>query len=938
VIDGVPVAEFGSDSGPNLSSLMLINPDNVESISVLKDASASAIYGVRASNGVILISTKKGRKNQRPNINLALSYGISNIPQTFDVLDVPEYVDLYKEAYAANPDRVLPGVFNIDSADAVSQYNRYLGDKPFIDWQEPYLNKNAGMADASVRISGGNENTTYYASIGYTASEGNYIGNDMERYSFATNLNTRAVKWLEIGITYNFGYLEMVDNYNWESGAYSLDNAMQNPPWQPIYIEDDYYNDYEESDLKYGYANALDTVQTPNPNHPQWGGSDERAPLYDVKPIGKYGEVTTGDNMIAVYSTQNGAPYLNYSESNIMRNLGSAYILVEPLEGLTLKGSLALDWYYNKSNSWLSVDRIMYTHTAANPWGVGDGTSKGEYRENRKERFNRVAELTINWQKSFGDHNINLTLNAMDQFYSNERIFSHASQQESEDPDRWKLGGLLPEYNGNDENYERYALQGYMGRISYNYASKYYIDATLRYDGSSKFGPDYRWGTFPSVAVAWRLTSENFMGNVGFLNDLKFRAGWGQLGNQEIRPYAYLSSVNSYPTTSRGSGNGDYRGIPLWGIYLPDFVTENLSWETSTTMNIGFDAVFWKNRISLTLEYYDKLTDGILQTVKLPSSVGNINDPIFNVANVSNKGWEIQLGYNQRFGNVGVYIDCNFTTVKNNVESVYNNQPFEASTGWTGRMIEEGYPMFYIKGYQVDGIFQTEEEVLSWWSAHNDVMADSSQVGPGDMYFKDFNGDPDPENGYDFYTPGLDSVVNEYDQTYLGKTIPGYYYGFTLGADWKGFDLSIFFQGVGDVQKYNYGFGSGINLSGEGRNVLSDALNRWTPDNQVQWDGSSNQGKAKSITRAKVFDGANNYRFSDRFVMDAGYVRLKNLTLGYTLPAKWMNRTNAIERVRLYFTGQNLLTFTNWVGLDPEVIVSGLPMPRTCMFGLNATF
>jgi len=265
VIDGVPVTEYGAGYEQNqavvrdirgrVNILSLINPDDIESISVLKDASAAAIYGVRAANGVILITTKQGKKNERPKIDFAASYGVSSVPKTLDVLGVSDYVDLYTESYNANPNFTLPGVFNPDSTNAISRYDRYLGDKPFVDWQNPFLNKNASVTDVSLRIYGGSENTNYYVSTGYTANEGNYLGNDMERYSLATNVTTRAVDWLEVGVTYRLAYVNTLDMYA-DGSPYSLAQAYSAPPWQPIYIEDDFYNDDEASDLKYGYANS----------------------------------------------------------------------------------------------------------------------------------------------------------------------------------------------------------------------------------------------------------------------------------------------------------------------------------------------------------------------------------------------------------------------------------------------------------------------------------------------------------------------------------------------------------------------------------------------------------------------------------------------------------------------------------------------------------
>ena len=905
-----------------MNIMSMINPEDIESISVLKDASAAAIYGVRAANGVILITTKKGKKSDRPKIDFDASYGISNIRETFNVLDVPDFVSLQREAYAANPNFTLPPEFNPDSANAKSRYNMYLGDKPTIDWQDPFIVKNAARYNANVKIYGGNDATNYYLAMGYTNEDGTLVNNSTERYNLTTNVDTKVANWLEVGINYRVTYMNTQDNYF--NNGYGLTEGIGTSPWQPIFTEDDYFNDNEKSDLKYGYANAVDSVLTPNPAHPQWGGTDNSAPLYLADFYPKYG-LATRANLLT------GTDERIYSNNyQLLRNIGNAYITVEPIRDLKFKGSLSIDWYSNRRNTWSSIDGTMYTAQPSNPWAQGDGTSKGSYTENRTSNYNRVAELTIEWIKQFGDHHINLTMNVMDQKYNFEYLGAGSDQQYSEDPEKWTVSGPR-EYTGTDDFYSRYALQGYMARLSYNYASKYYLDATVRHDGSSRFAPGYRWGTFPSFALAWRMTAENFMGGITWINDFKIRAGWGQLGNQETRPYAYLSTVSTNPTISLGSGLGDPYGTWYTGVSLPDFPTEDLTWETTTTANIGFDALFWRNRFSLTVEYFEKLTEDILQAVSLPSSVGNQTPPILNIADVSNKGWEFQFGYNQRFGNVQLFFNGNFSTVKNNVESIWNDTPFMMGAPWF--RIEEGYPMGYLYGYQVDGIFQSADDVEDWWSEKSDAQADPSLVSPGDIYFKDINGEPDPDNGYDFYTPGPDSIVNSYDQTYIGKSIPGHYYGFTIGANWKGIDLSVFFQGVGDHQRPY----SSMSLGGDG-NALAYALNRWTPDNPIQYDGSSNEGKVASIPRAVYGDPAGNNRYlSDRFVMDCGYMRLKNLTLGYTFPAKWMNRTNAIEKARMYISGQNLLLFTYWPGLDPEA-GDAFPVPSTWIIGFNTTF
>jgi TonB-linked SusC/RagA family outer membrane protein len=468
-----------------------------------------------------------------------------------------------------------------------------------------------------------------------------------------------------------------------------------------------------------------------------------------------------------------------------------------------------------------------------------------------------------------------------------------------------------------------------MARASYNYASKYYVDATVRRDGTSRFAPDYRWGIFPSVALAWRISAENFMSGINWINDLKIRAGWGQLGNQETAAFAYLSGVNMSPEYSLGSGLGDGIGTNQRGLYLPDFPTEDLSWETATTTNVGFDGIFFNNHISATIEYYNRLTADILQGVSFPASVGNYNSPIINVASVRNRGVEFQLGYNGSVGDIQYSVSGNFTTVDNEVMEVWNNQPFGDEEG----RIEEGFPMNYFWGFKTGGIYQSQEEVQNWWSNSSDSQADSAMVSAGDMYFLDVHGPPNKDAGYDFYTPDPDGKVDLNDRTYIGNSIPKHFYGFNIGLTWKGLDLSVFFQGVGGVYKYNEELLKGVQMASTGINQWVNVLNRWTPENKHEWNPDD---PANSLPRAVRGDPAGNNRFSDRFVLPAGFMRLRNFTVGYTLPTNLLGKSNYIERLRIYVTGSNVWTLTKWDGPDPEN--DNQPIPVTWSAGLNMTF
>lgn len=447
----------------------------------------------------------------------------------------------------------------------------------------------------------------------------------------------------------------------------------------------------------------------------------------------------------------------------------------------------------------------------------------------------------------------------------------------------------------------RSGLQGYMGRLSYHYDSKYYLDATVRRDGTSKFGPGYKWGTFPSFAAAWRVSSESFMEGLTWLDDFKIRAGWGQTGNQETQDYAFLSMVNFNPKYSLGeSGEATGEGNINAAAALGDFPIVDMSWETVTTSNIGFDAILLDNKMSFTAEYYNRLTDGILQTINIPMVIGALNDPVVNLAKVENNGLEFEVGYNDQFGEVGFNGSFNLTTVKNVVKELYRGRP----QGGTLR-IEEGESMNYIYGYKVGGIFQSEEEVTAWKEQYTDPGNDD-QKAPGDMYFEDLFSAPDPEIENQWVGTEPDGKIDDFDRTYLGKTIPGFYYGLNLNFDYKNWDLSFNFRGVGDVQKINNIRRYRENMVAGGSNFLTSVLDRWTPQNP-----------STTMPRAIANDPSGNNRMSDRWVEDAGFFRLQNMQLGYTFSPDLLNQVG-INSTRMYLSGSNMFVITPYSGLDPE--------------------
>ncbi|MCP9746412.1 TonB-dependent receptor [Lacihabitans sp. CS3-21] len=904
VVDGIPLTEYGSgtdgsgglegDIRGNVNVLAMINPNDIESMSVLKDASAAAIYGVRAANGVILITTKKGSKGS-PKIDLSISSSFQNVPEKLNMLNVKQYTDLFVEAYSNNQNEAknLPDVFKSGSP-------KYLGNSATYDWQTPLLNKNASNNDYSLRISGGNESTKYYVSGGYTSTEGSLIGNKMDRYSMSINIDNKISKYISTGITYRLSYNDVTDNT-----ASDLRYNAETSPWQPIF----------DPKGPFGYAPSVNIKFMPNPElgkvienfiRPQYLSSIPPY-VFDGDVIMLYGPETNRNGFGTMATTD--------TKYSMLRNMGTAFAQIEPISGLKFKGTLSIDWLYNRRNSWEAFDSYLFSQTPGNPYSIGDGTSKGNYGERHTRNLNIIKEFSVNYSKIIGNgHSLDLLFNAMDQGYRYEFLGASSSQILFTQPEFRNINTVTP-YSSSGSFRDINGLQGYLGRVGYNFQNKYYLDATIRRDGASRFAPGYKWGTFPAVSVAWRISKENFMKDLTFINDLKLRGGWGRLGNQETRSFAYLSLISNAPDYALGSGDGNGIGTLKNGVSLPDFPVKDLTWEIGETKSVGFDGAFLGNKLTATVEYYNRLTSGILQAAALPASVGNQNPPILNIASVRNKGMEFQLGYNGQISDFQYNISGNLTTVNNKVEKTFRDQPFGGEYG----RIEVGQPMNFLWGYKVGGIFQNQSEIDKWKENLKDET-NNNNFQPGDMYFQDVSG---PENK-------SEGKITPDDRVFLANTIPGFYYGLNIGANYKEFDLSIFFQGVGDVYRYNNWRANGENMAGAGNNQWVTTLNRWTVANP-----------STTMPRAVRSDPAGNNRFSDRFVESAAFFRLKNIQFGYAIPSNLTKSLGFINGARIYIGGTNLFVKSKWTGLDPEDADRNgqlVPPVRSLTGGITASF
>ncbi|GHV49602.1 SusC/RagA family TonB-linked outer membrane protein [Bacteroidia bacterium] len=879
VVDGIPLTEgFASsnlageqDFRGNVNVFSMINPNDIESISVLKDASATAIYGVRASNGVILITTKRGAEG-KPKVNLSMNYGIQNLFKRYDVVSTQQYVDLGLEAINANKNYNKEWWYPLFDKSS----SEYLGNSPDYskDWMDAALVENAAIQDYNLSISGGTKMSTYALGAGYTSQDEVIYKNSYGRYSFYMNSDHKLTNWLKVGESYRFMYTK----YKSASETPNFSSMSFVIPWQPFY----------------------------DPTRPDGLATPSRTVNGQFQGYG-YAPATIG-NFMGVHDNTR-------AERDMLRNMGTFYAEISPLKGLRLRSTFSFDYYTNRREEYMQPGRTDFSVVPQ------DLTSEGNrYGKRDLENINIVKEFLVAYNNTFANHSFDLVLNAMSQdirWNSNQQSIDRNSPITSWDQ-RYINEGWAMEDKGLFYNRYSSGLIGYMGRLSYNYFQKYYLDVTVRRDGSSKFAPGHKWGTFPSLAGAWRISSEKFMENISWMNDLKLRGGWGKSGNQETRDYAFLSMVNMNPKAAFGtSGTVVGDGIIYPASALGDFPIVDMGWETVTTYSFGFDLIALQNKLSFTAEWYNRQTDGILQTItSIPWTIGALNPPVVNLAKVNNRGLEMQAGYNDRFGDVGVNASVNFTTVRNRVSDLYRNQP--TVNGDT--RIESGYSMNYIYGYKADGIFQTEAEVADWVAKNNDV-GNSVQKAPGDVRYVDLYGAPKdgaPEGTLKDYAP--DGKIDDFDKTYLGKTIPGYYYGINLGATYKNWDLTLGFRGVGDVQRVNsLGLTS---ISGGGQRYLKDYLDRWTPEKH-----------SNTIPRAIQGDPSGNNRMSSRFVQDASFLRFQNFQIGYNFKGELLNKAN-ITNLRCYVSGSNLFVISSYHDLDPENITT----PTVFSVGANISF
>ena len=816
VIDGVP-----TDLG--LSSL---NMADVERLDVLKDASATAIYGSRGANGVVMITTKRGTEGQGK-LAVTANYSFQNATNVPSLLNAAQYAELSNDMMVNSGRNPNPEWANPSELGAGT------------DWMDELL-RTGVMQNYTVSYSGGNEKSHYYVSGGFLDQSGIVKSVNYRRFTFQSNSDAQVLKWLKFSNNITFS----ADTK--KSGSYNIGDALKALPIYPVKNEDG-----------------------------SWSGPDGNSEWYG--------------------STRNpiGPTELNKSQTdgyNFLANLTAELTFTKWLKFKSTFGYDAKFWFIdnftpkynwkptpteetsryksdNKSFTYLWDNYFLFDHTFA-----------------EKHRVGLMAGMSAQW-------NTNDYLNAQKNVFMFDNVHEMDNGEEM-----YAIGG----------NETEWALLSYMARVNYSYEDRYLLTATIRRDGSSRFGKKHRWGTFPSVSVAWRASQEKWFPKNDYINDLKVRAGYGVTGSQaSVGNYSYLASYNTsvYPF---GISSGNQTALVSSTLANP-----YIHWEEVAQTNIGFDASLFNSRVMFSFDAYLKETRDMLVKASIPITSGfeDTTTTYTNAGKVRNQGIEMSLHTINLTGELGWETNLTATYNKNKIKDLNSDVPYyinQINNSYV-TMLAKDYPINVFYGYVTDGIFQNQSEV--------NTHAVQPGAEPGDIRFRDLNND---------------GVINDSDRTVIGNPNPSWLFSMNNSLSYKGFELSVFLQGIAGNKIYN---ANNIDNTGMAAayNQTTDVLKRW------QGEGTSN-----SMPRAVFGDPNQNTRVSDRFVENGSYLRLKNITLSYTFPKQWLQKAQ-IENARLSLSCENVATITGYSGFDPEVGINGIdqnryPISRTFSLGLNFNF
>ena len=814
-------------------SISMVNPSDIANVSILKDAASCAIYGNRGANGVIIVTTKKG-KSGKTSVAFDAYWGIQNIYKKYDLLDSRSFERLANEALV--------------NSGGAAIYDESLTPAT-TDWQDLTSNKNALTQNYQLTVSGGNDKTTFLTSFNYFDQEGVIKASEMKKYAFRANIDHKISSTINLGLS-----LTMTKVDNNRVGNSVLQSRLTTPPNLPVMQDDGSYT-----------------------------FSDNNG-------------VITFDNPVGVINEK-----VDWHTS--FRSLNNAFVEWNIIKGLKFKSSFGIDIDYATNKSY-------------NPRSVYSGSQKsGEAKKVSNNTYTWINENILTYTNTWGVHSFTGMVGYTQQ-QSTYDGFNAGSYGFLNDNLQMNNLGSGTTYTAPGSEVKKWALNSYLARVNYTVNNKYLLTASIRADGSSRFGSDNRWGYFPSAALAWRASEEPFIKDLNIFSNLKPRVSFGITGNQD--------GIGTYPAYALLGSNGYVAGgDKVTGYYPSQVANTNLKWETTSQFDAGIDFGFFNNRLTVVIDGYYKKTRDLLLKVKVPGSSG-FSSGLKNIGEVENKGFELAINATPIEGDFTWNTSLNLTYNKNkvldlgDVSFIYPSQPGQDETGiHLGRIIQVGQPVGTFYGYVYDGLFSTTDDIAS---------SAQPTAKPGDIRYKDISG-PD----------GVpDGVINDLDRTIIGCAQPKLFGGFNNTFSYKNFDLNVntIFTIGNDV--YNGTRVTMENMQGS-TNMFASTMNYWTPDNQ-------NAPLPRPLRSKAVM------RVSNQYVENGSYLRFQNITLGYNVPAEFLNFTKYVSGLRVYASLQNFFTITSYSGDNPEVSKYGqdnlgagydafsYPFAKSVLFGLNVKF
>lgn len=873
IVNGMPI-EGGID---------YLDPSDIESIEILKDAASGAVYGSRAANGVVLVTTKKG-KIGKVSVSYDFSYGWQNPWHKRNMMNATDYTTMMKEAAG------YAGMTDIDEKLASFGKNN-------TDWQDVVFNSNAPVQNHHLSISGASDKLNYFLALGYYNQEGtiggNYGRSNYERLSINSNTNyvifddSKERNWLKkLTIGSDLSY-SRINNTNIETNSLTgsaLGNAIFLSPLMGIYADD-------PANLEATYADQIK----------QYG------PLVVDKVTGRLLSIPTQDfNEITNPLGYLSLPGTKYNSDKFVANF---YAEVALWDNLKFRTSYGVDLSFWGEDGW------NYPYYL----GVNAHNDKSSVTSQMNRGLRWQVENVLSYDKTFGKHSLNVVLGQSAIQYKGRYLSGSAQDLIAIDGTKTNIdftSGLKTDgkRDVSGSRFSPHTLASYFARVSYNYDERYMLQATVRRDGSSNFGPNNKWGVFPSASLGWNITNEKFMEHrPDWLSNMKIRVSWGKNGNEAINSFLYTANVAMGSNYAFGGGSSQ-QVMP--GSKPSGTPNKNIKWEESEQTDLGIDLGFFGQALTFTADYFKKTTNGMLKEMSVNSYLGE-SKPWGNVGVMENSGVEFELAYKYHHNDFNFRVAGNISYLKNKLVDLGNGVGYETydnvhQIGNVSRA-ENGMPYPFFWGYKTNGIFQNQSEVDSYVNAQGKKLQPNAQAG--DVIFVDYNGD---------------GVIDDADKTMIGKGDPDWTYGLSLTASWKNFDLNMLWAGsIG-----NDIFDATRRLDLRYVNLPQEMINRW-----------HGEGTSNTMPRFTWTNDNDNYRASDLYIHDGSYLRLKNIQLGYTLP-QMLTRKVFINSLRFYIAVENFITITSYKGLEPEISYgtqSGIdrgyyPQSRTFTIGANIKF